>query len=150
MANALTDMLEKILVPLGDKSKLVLGWFERELQTRMVITHCDDGSADEKGEPLAWKLGGKSVLDSTCTIFAMFLDEERGDVLAYSFKAVEVATTGGEKVGAIQFFKEHIVAPKHIHGPISHEALFVDLEALFVEEEAPQAQRNGAAAHARS
>jgi hypothetical protein len=150
MANPLEEMLRTVLAPLGDRREIVMRWFEQEIATRPIITHVDDGSVDEKGNPLPWKLGGKSVLDSDATIFAIFIDEGTGDAIVYSFKSIQVAGDNGEKLGAVQFFRELVCEPKHIHGPISHDALFADLEGIFVGDDEPPKGKSNGVQHARS
>jgi hypothetical protein len=143
MENPLLEMLATVLRPLGDKAPLVLRWFEDEVATRPIITHVDDGSIDDKGNALAWKLGGPSVLDANSKIFAILQDENSGDVIVYSFTVQKAVGENGEELGAIQFFRELVCDPKHIHGPISHAALFNDLQGIFVGD--PQEKTNGAA-----
>jgi hypothetical protein len=125
-------ILREVLAPLGtDRVEQIIGWVGNEIRTRPLIAYCWDGHHDA-----AWEITKDSPISEGRKVFAMLHWEAQRAVVAYCFKEVEV---GGQK--GVQFFREVIMDPKHITGPVSHTALFDDLRAFLVEESAIEVER---------
>lgn len=125
-------ILREVLAPMGqERVEQVLGWVRNEIQTRPLIAYCWDGELEE-----AWEITKDSPISEGRTVFAMLHWEAQRAVVAYCFKKISV---NGQD--AVQFFREVIMNPKHITGPVSHGALFDDLRAFLVEESAAEVER---------
>lgn len=124
--NGIEVLLTQLLTPvMGDeKAGQILEWMRREVRTRPLVSYCWDGLVDK-----AWQLGEDSPISEGRTVFAMMHWEDQRCVAAFCFKPIEV---NGRN--AVQFFRELIMKPAHITGPVSHEALFSELRQLLVED----------------
>lgn len=120
-------ILRGVLEPLGqERVEQIVSWVKREIHTRPLVAYCWDAHLDA-----AWEITKDSPISEGRTVFAMLHWEAQRAVVAYCFKKIEV---GGRE--AVQFFRELIMDPKHITGPVSHNALFEDLRATLAEAEA--------------
>jgi len=123
--SVLVQMMTEILKPLpeAERAKL-LGWIGHEVENRPVVAFCND----EEGQ--VWKLGCPSPLDQTTTVIALLPDYDRKVVGVYAMKSGKTS----EGAELVQFFREVIWRPKHMQGPISHRAMFVDLRDWLLDE----------------
>jgi hypothetical protein len=149
MDDTLVTMLGQVLAPLGEERQAqLLALIRKEIAERPLIQYCWDGvmEADANGDGGAWEVGKPSPIanSKTATVFALLHWEDRNAVIAYSVDQEDAADGSGK---FFSYYREVIFNPKHIRGPISPEALFIDLMAFLAEppDDPPGAQHNGAA-----
>jgi hypothetical protein len=136
----MTEMLGKVLAPFEDKQRdEMIGWVEREMESYPLIDNLT--SADG----VNWQLGQPSPGSGVdATVWAMLYNEQIRGVVIYT---VSINPAEGDRF-TFEYFREVCFNPKHMHGPISAEALYIDL-ALFVQpEREPEPKLNGAGAQA--
>lgn len=126
MDDQILTLLEPILLPLGQgKAAAILELVAEEIKTRGLVQHCWDGvtvpDPSDPDRPWAWDIGQRNPINDA-VVFAMFHWEERNFVIAWAFEEGEIA---GKKT--ISYFRHVINDPKHVTGPISPEALYIDM-----------------------
>jgi hypothetical protein len=149
MGSAMIEMLGHVLAPFPeDRKSAMIAWVEHEIETRPLIDCLT--SADG----VTWTLGEKSPSNEAATVFAMLYHEAIRAVIIYAVNITPVAgSTNGE--ASFEYFREVCFNPRHVHGPISGEALYLDLRE-FVAVDIPNPDGagtdapgpNGAAAQA--
>jgi hypothetical protein len=121
MASAMIELLNHVLAPFPEQQRTaMISWVEHEMATRPLL----DWVTDTKGR--TWTLGQKSPSNDSATVFAMLFHESMRAVVVYGVNITPVqGSTNGE--AAFEYFREVVFNPEHLHGPISGEALYLDL-----------------------
>jgi hypothetical protein len=135
--------LGMILAPLDEEQRdAILAGVKREIEERAIVSSCWDGTSqatDTVEASYVWNLTQPSPMNPSHIVFAMLHWEEINAVVIYTVGEKEVE---GGKV--FEFAREIVFNPKHIAGPLSHEALFKDLMEFLVDDE-EQTATNGSA-----
>jgi hypothetical protein len=123
--DGILQILSHILLPaLGEeRTEQVLAWTANEAKTRPIVAYCYDRAGQ------CWQLGSDSPISEGRKVFAMMHWEAQRCCVAYCYKELEI---GGKK--ATQFYRELIMDPQHVTGPVSHHALFQDLREQLVDD----------------
>lgn len=134
------EVLSQVLSPLpDDKRQQLVAWFAREAALRPIVQYCCD-------ERNSWQLGGPDPMapdEEPRTVFAMVEVEDH--VVVYWFQEMDVS---GQV--AIQFGRNVVYRPTFVCGPLSHDALFREVQAYLTghdpDDDEPDAHTNGARA----
>lgn len=148
MASAMIEMLGHVLAPFPDEQRnAMISWVENEIATRPLL----DCVTSQDG--VTWTLGQKSPSNESATVFAMLFNEPMRAVVIYSVNITPIQDAqNGE--ASFEYFREVCFNPKHTHGPISGEALYLDLREFVAvdlpdpENPQPTPQNGAGAAHA--
>jgi hypothetical protein len=122
-----------VLEPLGEeKRNQVVTWLAHEAEVRPIVQYCAD-------DRYSWELGQPDPLapeNDPRTVFGML--EVEGYVVIFSF--AEYEAPGGT---AIQFFRDICFEPKQVCGPLTHNALFGELQAYLtgMDNDTPEVRR---------
>jgi hypothetical protein len=130
----MTEMLGHVLSPFPeDRRNAMISWVEREMETRPLIDNLtsDDG--------VNWVLGEPSPGNPGAVIFAMLYHEPIRGVVIYSVSMTPA--DGGQT--AFEYFRETCFNPRHVHGPISGDALFLDLHEFVAVDMTPEDKGRG-------
>ena len=148
MGSAMIEMLAQVLSPFPEGQRAtMIKWIEHEMEAYPLID-CVTSTDD-----VTWTLGEKSPSNNSAAVFAMLYNEALRGVIIYS---VNVTPVEGGANGQAQFeyFREVCFNPKHMHGPISGNALYMELRTFvavdFEDPENPGPPLNGAGATAAS
>lgn len=122
------EMLGHVLAPFPeDKRAAMLSWVENEIRTRPLI----DNLTSVEG--VNWALGDPSPGNGGgALVFAMLYHEPIRGVVIYSV----TMTPQDDGQTAFEYFREVCFNPRHMHGPISGDALFLDFQE-FVSVDLP-------------
>lgn len=127
MNDPIVEVLRKILTPLGEeRCNALLALALGEFQRRQIVSYFDTGLRSD-GSTLFWKLGEPSPLDEDTTVFAIFHVQHEGgksEMVVFAYAVTKDEESGEE---GYTYFQEVIPDPKNIQGPISGEALFLEL-----------------------